>query len=163
MFGGIKLAVAVVMTGAILGAAAYLQTLRHDLRTLQENNAQLVQATQQQQAVIAQQKLDWERIKQANQQLQTQKEQLSAEITALDNRFHAMNASGQKRDIGALAVQRPTAVARIINTATQNANRCMAIAMGALLTEQEKNATKPSEINPECPALANPLYNTVYQ
>jgi len=36
--------------------------------------------------------------------------------------------------------------------------RCVEIAMGSPLTEKEKNATKKSEINAECPSLANPNY-----
>ena len=38
------------------------------------------------------------------------------------------------------------------------ANRCIEIASGAELTEAEKNATKKSEINTECPSIANPNY-----
>ena len=42
--------------------------------------------------------------------------------------------------------------------AIERAKRCVEIASGAPLTEAEINATKKSEINPECPALANPNY-----
>ena len=34
----------------------------------------------------------------------------------------------------------------------------MEISMGAQLTENEKNATKKSQINPECADIANPSY-----
>jgi hypothetical protein len=47
---------------------------------------------------------------------------------------------------------------RIINKGSANATRCIEIASGAELTENEKNATKKSEINPECPSIANPSY-----
>jgi len=30
--------------------------------------------------------------------------------------------------------------------------------MGAPLTQDETNATKKSQINPECPSIANPSY-----
>ena len=36
--------------------------------------------------------------------------------------------------------------------------RCVEIASGAPLTEKEKTATKKSEINSECPSIANPNY-----
>ena len=49
-------------------------------------------------------------------------------------------------------------MSRVINKGTKNALRCMEIAMGAELTEKEKNATKKSEINPECFNIANPSY-----
>ena len=40
----------------------------------------------------------------------------------------------------------------------QNANRCIEIATGSPLTEEELAATKKSQINGECPSLANPNY-----
>ena len=69
-----------------------------------------------------------------------------------------MNASGEKRDIGNLAEQKPKLMQRAINRGTKNALRCMEIAMGSPLTEKEKNAVKKSQINPECPDVANPNY-----
>ena len=52
----------------------------------------------------------------------------------------------------------PGAVERVINKGADNATRCIEIASGSPLTEEEKNATKKSEINPECPSIANPKY-----
>ena len=49
-------------------------------------------------------------------------------------------------------------VEKIINNASERAKRCVEIASWAPLTEAVINATKKSEINPECPALANPNY-----
>jgi hypothetical protein len=70
----------------------------------------------------------------------------------------AVNATGKKRDIGSLAEQKPALMAKVINRGTKNAMRCMEIAMGSSLTEKEKNATKKSQINPECSDIANPSY-----
>ena len=41
---------------------------------------------------------------------------------------------------------------------SDNAARCIELATGAEHTEKELKATKKSEINPECPDLANPSY-----
>jgi hypothetical protein len=49
-------------------------------------------------------------------------------------------------------------IERVINKGSDNATRCIEIASGSPLTEKEKNATKKSEINPECPSIANPAY-----
>ena len=49
-------------------------------------------------------------------------------------------------------------IERITNGASALATRCIEIASGSPLTEAEKNATKKSEINPECPSIANPNY-----
>ena len=78
---------------------------------------------------------------------------LKNDLDDLDKRFNKKN-----RDIGKLAIQKPKPIERIINKGSVNANRCIEIASGAELTENEKNATKKSEINPECPSIANPSY-----
>ena len=57
-----------------------------------------------------------------------------------------------------MADEKSKLVERVINNATVKAMRCVEIAMGAELTEKERNATKKSEINSECPSLANPNY-----
>ena len=83
---------------------------------------------------------------------------MNASIKDLRNKFNKVNASGEKRDIGNLAEQKPKLMQRAINRGTKNALRCMEIAMGSPLTEKEKNAVKKSQINPECPDVANPNY-----
>ena len=62
------------------------------------------------------------------------------------------------RDLGKTAMERPEAMERIVNKASDKALRCVEIAGGAKLTEAEIKATKKSEINSECPTLANPNY-----
>ena len=47
---------------------------------------------------------------------------------------------------------------RSINKGGKNAARCIELASGAEHTPEELKATQKSEINPECPALANPNY-----
>ena len=76
----------------------------------------------------------------------------------LKDKFNKVNASGKKRDIGALGVKKPGLIEKIINKGTINAQRCIEIASGAKLTEKEINAKKRSEINPECPNIANPNF-----
>jgi len=57
-----------------------------------------------------------------------------------------------------LQLKKTGPVERIINKGSNNAMRCLELASGAPHTEKELKATKKSEINPECPALANPSY-----
>ena len=49
-------------------------------------------------------------------------------------------------------------IERIINSASNKALRCVEIAGGSPLTADEISATKKSEINRECPSIANPNY-----
>jgi hypothetical protein len=45
-----------------------------------------------------------------------------------------------------------------VNKGGVNAARCIELASGAEHTEAELKATLKSEINPECPSLANPNF-----
>lgn len=158
MFGYIKIAMLVIMLGGLAGGVAYVMKLRADLAISEANNAKLESAVSDQKAVIEQQLKDVEAIRSAMAEQNALNEKLNASIKDLSDKFNKVNASGEKRDIGNLAEQKPKLMERAINKGTKNALRCMEIAMGAELTEDEKNATKKSQINPECPDLANPSY-----
>ena len=108
--------------------------------------------------MIEQQANDFKAILIANQELEKTNKTLAAEFDALDKRFNKINGRGEVRDLGDLAVKRTKPIERVINNATKKAMRCVEIAMGAELTEKERTATKKSEINSECPSIANPNY-----
>ena len=160
MFGTFKLVMVGILVSSLAGAGLYVMKLRSDNAILKANQIKLEEAVSSQQEVIAQQKADFETIMSANKKLQDTRDILKAELQNLDDKFNKTNASGKKRDIGDLAVNRPSSVERVINRASDNALRCVEIAMGSPLTEKEINAVKPSEINSECPSLANPNYVT---
>ena len=158
MFGTMRIVLIGIMLSGLAGGVAYVYKLKADNAILKENVIKLENAVSSQQAVIDQQKKDFDNILQANKDLNALKLTLTKELEALDDKFNKTNASGKKRDIGDLAVNRPKSIERIINRASDNAVRCVEIAMGAELTEKEINATKKSEINSECPSIANPNY-----
>ena len=158
MFSSIKIAMIVVALLTAGGGFLHYKTVKADLETAKANNLLLEQSVEGQKAVIAQQKADFTAILAANETLQEQNKVLAAEFSALDERFNKINGRGEVRDIGKLAEQRPRSVERVVNSATKKAMRCVEIAMGAPLTEKEINATKKSEINSECPSIANPNY-----
>ena len=147
-----------ILVSSLAGAGLYVMKLRSDNAILKANQIKLEEAVSSQQQVIEQQKKDYESIIQANNELNDKAKVLEQELENLDNKFNKTNASGKKRDIGDLAEQRPSLVERVINNASDNALRCVEIAMGSPLTEKEINAVKPSEINSECPSIANPNY-----
>ena len=158
MFGSIKIAMVLVMLAGAGGGVLYVKTLKSDLATSEANNAKLLDSVSEQQIVIEQQKKDFTAILAANKELEDKNRVLQTEFKNLDERFNKINGKGEVRDIGKLAIERDRAVERIINSASKKAMRCVEIAMGAELTEKERNATKKSEINSECPSLANPNY-----
>jgi len=158
MFSSIKIAMIVVALATAGGGFLHYKTVKADLETAIANNLLLEASVEGQKAVIAQQENDFKSILAANATLQEQNRVLAAEFSALDERFNKINAQGEVRDIGKLAVERSRSVERVINGATKKAMRCVEIAMGSPLTEKEENATKKSEINSECPSIANPNY-----
>ena len=158
MFGTIKIAMIVVALATAGGGFLHYKTVKSDLETAKANNALLEQSVEGQKAVIEQQRKDFSSILAANETLQEQNRVLQQEFSALDERFNKINGQGEVRDIGKLAEERPRSVERVINNASKKAMRCVEIAMGSPLTEDEINATKKSEINSECPSIANPNY-----
>ena len=102
---------------------------------------------------VGNRKEDFKEILAANQKMNELVGALKKDLDDLDNRF---NKDG--RDFGKVAIQKTDAINRIINKGSDNATRCIEISSGAELTEEEINATKKSEINRECPGIANPNY-----
>ena len=158
MFSSIKIALIVMMMAGAGGGYIYVKNLKADLATSEANNAKLEQSVNDQKAVIEQQKKDFTAILAANKALEEKNAILNKEFKALDQRFNKINGQGEVRDIGKLAEERASSVERVVNSATKKAMRCVEIAMGSPLTEKEINATKKSQINSECPSLANPNY-----
>jgi len=154
----LKLLFALVIMGGLAGGVTYVYKLKADLATSEANNAKLEDSVEEQKAVIAQQVLDIDNIRTAMKEQAELSKRLNASIKDLRDKFNKVNASGEKRDIGNLAEQKPKLMQRAINKGTKNALRCMEIAMGSPLTEKEKNAVKKSQINPECPDIANPSF-----
>lgn len=158
MFSSIKIAMIVIMLAGGTGGFLYVKTLKADLEVSKANQEKLEKAVSDQKAVIEQQANDFKIILAANKELEEKNRVLNKEFQALDERFNKINGQGEVRDIGKLAEERARSVERVINNATDKAMRCVEIAMGSPLTEKEINATKKSEINSECPSLANPNY-----
>jgi hypothetical protein len=161
MFGGTTAAIrmiAVLIIVAICAAGLwYVTGLRADLAISEQNSKKLTDAIGQQEAAVAQMRLEQQQIRDANNQLNTTIQLQNRDLTNLQDRF-TQNAAGEKRDFGRTAAARPEALERAVNRGTVNALRCLEIASGSPLTEAEKAASKPSEINRECPSLANPNY-----
>ena len=153
MFGYLKMIFAVIIISGIAGAGMYVMKLRADNVILKANQIQLEASITSQKKLLEKQKVDFDAILEANKQMNILVQNLQEDMRNLDKRFNKKN-----RDIGKIATKKPTLVEKIINNATERAKRCVEIASGAPLTDAEINATKKSEINTECPSLANPNY-----
>jgi hypothetical protein len=158
MFSSLKIGLLIVVLAGAGGGFMYVKNKKADLATSEANNLKLEQSVESQKAVITQMKADFEMQNIIKANLEKQNDELKKEFAALDKKFNKINGKGEVRDIGDLGIKRPESVERIINKGSANAMRCSEIAMGSPLTEKEKNATKKSEINSECPSIANPNY-----
>ena len=153
IFGQLRMIITVLMLAGIGGAGIYVMKLRSDNAILKANQLKLEQSVESQKQLIEQQKKDFEDIMQANKQLNVLVQGLKKDFDDLDQRF---NKGG--RDLGKVAIDRTEAIERIVNKATEKAARCIELASGAKHTEEELKATKKSEINTECPSIANPNF-----
>ena len=151
-------AVAMLVMVIILAVGGwYVMNLKADL-AVSEMNAKILQdGIKEQQDLMNRMQEDIKTIQETNERLQNLTEEQKKEVETLSRKF-SQDAKGQPRDFGALAAERPELVERLVNRGTKNAMRCLEIASGAPRTEAELNAKTSSEINKECPAIANPNY-----
>ena len=120
----------------------YVQKLRADNQLLKANEIKLTSAVTEQQALIEQQKQEFEQIQSINKDLATKNDALEADKKNLTNKLG-------RHDLGNLAEKKPGLVEKIINKASDSAVRCMEIASGSPLTEEELNGSP----NRECPSF----------
>ena len=153
MFSSIKIMFMAILISAVAGAGVYVVKLRADNATLKAIQLQLEQGIEEQKKLLEQQEKDFNAIMESNKKLNVMVQTFKKDLDELDKRFNK-----NKRDIGKLAIEKTKAIERIVNKGGDNAARCLELASGAEHTEAELKATKRSEINPECPALANPSY-----
>ena len=158
MFSQIKLVFFFIMLMGAGGGLWYVQHLKSENEILTLNNEKLEGAVAQQQAVIEQQLADIKNIQDLNKQLTENNKKLTADLEVANEKFNKVNASGERRDIGNLAVSKPRSIEIIEGRREKQRARCFEIAQGSPLTEEELNATKKSQINAECPNIANPNY-----
>ena len=124
------------------GGYLYVKKLQKDNLTLKINQSKLETAIEDNNAVIEQQTADLKKIRTTLSELDKVNKKLQADRDNLNKRL-------SKHDIGNLAENKPGLVEKIINKASDSAVRCMEIASGSPLTEEELNGTP----NRECPSF----------
>ena len=153
IFGYAKMIMVGVLVAGIAGAGFYVMKLQKDNAILKANQIKLELSVESQKKVIEKQKADFGQILEANKKMNALVNNLQKDLADLDKRF-----TKGGRDFGKVALEKTKVIEKIINSGSDNVLRCVEISMGAPLTDKEKNATKKSEINRECPTIANPNY-----
>ena len=142
MFTSLKIGLVLVMMAGAGGGYLYINKLQKDNATLKSNQIKLESAVEDQKAVIDSQAEDFKKIRSTLTKLEQENEKLQKDKQDLSKRLG-------KHDIGNLAENKPGLVERIINGASKSAARCVEIASGSPLTEEELNGTP----NRECPSF----------
>ena len=142
MFSSLKIGLVLVMLAGAGGGYLYVNKLQKDNAVLKTNQIKLETAVQESNQVIEQQTKDLKKIRSTIKQIEEVNAKLQADRDALNKRLG-------KHDIGNLAENKPGLVEKIINKASDSAARCMEIASGSPLTEEELNGTP----NRECPSF----------
>lgn len=144
MFSTAKLAIGGIILAMIISAFWYVSGLRADLERSQQNVSTLKDSVDQQSEVIARMQEDQKEISESREELRDLMNAQRDDIEDLRSRF-TESADGSERDLGKLAEAKPGLVEGIINNASSNAIRCLEIASGAELTEEEQNEGRNSE------------------
>ena len=142
MFSSLKIGLVLVILAGAGGGYLYINKLQKDNATLKSNQIKLESAVEDQKAVIESQAEDFKKIRSTLTKLEEENAKLLKDKQDLAKRLG-------KHDIGNLAENKPGLVERIINGASKSAARCVEIASGSPLTEEELNGTP----NRECPSF----------
>jgi len=138
----IKIILMLLILAGGAGGYAYVQKLQKDNAILKTNQVKLESAVADSNAVIEQQTKDLSKIRSTLKEVEENNKKLQEDRDNLNKRL-------SKHDIGNLAENKPGLVEKIINKASNSAVRCMEIASGSPLTEEELNGTP----NRECPSF----------
>ena len=138
----IKLLMVLIMMAGAGGGYLYVKKLQKDNAILKVNQIKLETAVEDNNKVIEQQTKDLKKIRSTLKDLDETNKRLQEDKDKLSNRL-------SKHDIGNLAENKPGLVEKIINKASDSAVRCMEIASGSPLTEEELNGSP----NRECPSF----------
>ena len=138
----LRIALIVIMLAGAGGGYLYVTKLQKDNAILKSNQIKLESAVEDQKSVIQQQTQDLKKIRDTLTKVEETNKKLQADRDSLNKRLG-------KHDIGNLAENKPGLVEKIINKASDSAARCVEIASGSPLTEEELNGTP----NRECPSF----------
>ena len=138
----IKIILTLVLLAGAGGGYLYVNKLQKDNAILKTNQVKLETAVAESNQVIEQQSKDLKKIRTTLKEVEELNDRLQADKDSLNKRLG-------KHDIGNLAENKPGLVEKIINKASDSAARCVEIASGSPLTEEELNGAP----NRECPSF----------
>lgn len=145
------LLIAAAISAAGYGIWKYYEYTQEQIRIYAQNAALAEQAAQ----------TNLETLEKTQRDLVEVREQfveVSDKFAVAERRVETLEDKLKRHELDVLALSKPGLVEKILDNGTQDVLRCLEIASGSPLTEDEKNATTKSQINSACPDIANPNY-----
>ena len=135
----IKLIIYLVLALGVAGGFAYVKKLQSDNAILKANQIQLETAITEQQQVLELKELEFAFIIEANKEL-------TAKLDAARKDNEELTKKFAKYDIAEWGMQNPERTAETINKAVADVNRCMEIASGSPVVEEDKENKQCKEL-----------------
>lgn len=139
IFTYIKIGIVSIIVIGVISLGVYINNITNENRTLQSNNSKLQQTIQIQSKLVEHKEEELIQIKQINKKYQISIKEQTQKINDLRTKFNETQ-TGDKRDLGKLAIAKPGLIQKIINSGTKNVGRCIELQTGAEPYEGEKNA-----------------------
>jgi hypothetical protein len=130
MFGGLKIAIILIILSVAGGGFVYVKGLQADLKVSEANNIVLQGIKKDQDAVIKQMKEDFQAINKAKADLETALLNAEKDNKELASKF-------AKYDIALWGMEDPVATQKTINRAVRHVNRCIELASGSLVVADD--------------------------
>ena len=115
IFSTVKIVIILAILSGIGGAYVYVKNLKADLAISEANNMKLEQSVADQKAVIEQVQADFKKQQEISKALRETNLTLAKELKDTEEKFNKVNASGKKRDVGALALKKAKIIEKVIN------------------------------------------------
>lgn len=143
---------AIALSAIAFAAWKYYEYTQEQIRVYSQNAAVAEQAAAQTQQAL-------ERVQENLIEVRRQFDEVSDKFDIAQRRVATLEEKLSKHELDVLARAKPGLVEKVIDNGTTDVLRCLEIASGSPLTEDELNATTKSQINGACPDIANPNYS----
>lgn len=145
---GSKIFLYIAIAGIVVAGYFYWQHIIEENAILKQNQEVLEKGIETQKETISNIQREVSQVKEESNRVNETANLLIKDSLELQNKLN--------KRLETLAERKPGLIETRINKGTKDANRCLEIASGSPLTNEEKNATKKSEFNTICPSIANP-------
>lgn len=114
----------VILASTLISGGLYIKAKFQDIAILEENNAKLLMAQQEQELALKQKEIEMESIVASYERQQNINKTLEENMINLKFKFNKIKEDGSKRDFGELLLKKGGLIEKIINKGTQKVFKC---------------------------------------